>query len=348
MFNTIETLYQENTLSKEALLELLLHLSGKDKKHLFEKAYATRKKHYQNSVYVRGLIEFSNFCKNSCAYCGISTHNKNISRYRMAEHEIIETAQKGYALGFRTFVLQGGEDPYFTDSIFVDILSKIKKSCPDAAITLSIGERKKSSYQAFFNAGADRFLLRHECINETLYKKLHSSMSFDSRIQCLYDLKDIGFQVGSGFMVGVPGQTLFDLADDLLFLKKLNPQMVGIGPFLPHHETPLKDFPAGSSELTYVLLALIRLLLPRVLLPATTSLATLKLENRYKGFSVGANVVMPNLTPFYYRKQYQLYDGKKITDTESFIYLEKLKTETCASGFFIDMGRGDYKEEAQI
>jgi biotin synthase len=341
MINTIDKLYQENTLSKNELLSLLSTISKEDENYLFKKAYETRFKFYQNRVFVRGLIEFSNFCKNPCKYCGISTHNKNITRYRMKKDEIIETAIEGYKLGFKTFVLQGGEDPYFTDLVFIDIISNIKKHCKDAAITLSIGERSKEGYQSFYNAGADRFLLRHETVNHTLYKNLHNHLSLDNRIRCLYDLKNIGYQVGSGFMVGVPGQTLDDLANDLLFLKKLNPHMVGIGPFIPHNETPLKDYPAGSSQMTYRLLALIRLLIPKVLLPSTTALATLKAENRYQGFNVGANVVMPNLTPYKYRKQYQLYNGKKINDTESYIHLADLKQETKEAGFEIDMNRGD-------
>lgn len=339
----VDKLYQEQTLSKSELLALLNGLDTQSARYLFSSAYQRRFQVYQNSVFVRGLIEFSNYCKNPCMYCGISCHNNKVSRYRMSKEEILLAASSGYDLGFRTFVLQGGEDPFFTDDVFLDIVSSLRKKFPDAAITLSIGERSKESYRGLYLAGANRFLLRHECINPKLYAALHPGMSLSNRLQCLLDLKEIGYQVGSGFMVGVPGQKMEDLVDDLLFLKKLNPQMVGIGPFLPHNDTPLKGNMAGSAELTYRLLAIIRLLLPNALIPATTSLATLKAENRYQGFRAGANVVMPNLTPYQYKKEYQLYNGKRITDTESMEALEQLKMETEKEGFFLDMGRGDYK-----
>ena len=344
MINIIDKLYQEQILSKSELTHLLLHIREEEAQYLYKRAYEVRYEHYKNSVYVRGLIEFSNYCKNPCNYCGISTHNKEIERYRMQPEEILKTAAIGHALGFRTFVMQGGEDPAFTDEVFAEIISSIKAAFPDAAVTLSIGEHSRESYQKLYDAGADRFLLRHETINPKLYQALHPDMSYDDRIQALEDLKDIGFQVGTGFMVGVPGQTIADLADDLLFIKALDPHMVGIGPFIPHQSTPLKNEPPGSADLTYTLIAILRLLLPKALIPSTTSLATLNLENRYKGFAVGANVVMPNLTPYDYKKNYHLYDGKKITETESYEALEQLKSECLEAGFYIDMTRGDYKD----
>lgn len=338
---SIEALHEGASPSKSELLHLLSHLDFYYET-LIEKAYALRRLHFGHRVYVRGLIEFTNVCKNPCRYCGISTYNKSVPRIRLTETQIIETAKRGYALGFRTFVLQGGEDAYFKDEMLLGILRAIKESCPEAAMTLSIGERTKESYQQYYDAGADRFLLRHECVNPTLYQNLHPGMSLENRIQCLYDLKSIGFQVGSGFMVGVPGQTLSDLCEDLIFLKALNPQMVGIGPFIPHEKTPLKDAPPGSAKLTYALIAILRILLPKALIPATTSLATLNPQNRYAGFRAGANVVMPNLTPYECKASYQLYDGKKIDDTESADALAKLQRETEKEGFCLDMSRGDY------
>ena len=343
MRDLINELYQEQTLSKANLINLLLHINDEEREYLYEKAYSVRYEHYKNSVYVRGLIEFSNYCKNDCTYCGISIHNKELTRYHMTPEEVIKTAEIGYSLGFRTFVMQGGEDTSFTDDKFAAIISSIKTQFPEAAVTLSIGERSKESYQKLYDAGADRFLIRHETINKKLYEKLHPKMSYENRIKSLFDLKDIGFRVGTGFMVGVPGQEIEDIANDLLFIKELNPHMIGIGPFIPHKNTPLRDESAGSAELTYTLIAILRLMLPTSLIPSTTSLATLKAENRYKGFRVGANVVMPNLTPYDYKKSYQLYDGKKITDTESYEALEQLKKECLDAGFYIDMARGDYK-----
>lgn len=343
MRDLINKLYQEQTLSKSNLITLIKNMNDEDRQYLYEKAYKVRYGNYSNSVYARGLIEFSNYCKNDCMYCGISTHNKDIKRYHMTKEEIITTAEIGYALGFRTFVMQGGEDTSFTDEVFADIIKSIKSAFSDVAITLSIGERSKSSYQMLYDAGADRFLIRHETINKKLYESLHPKMSFDKRIQALYDLKDIGYQIGTGFMVGVPGQTIEDLADDLLFIKELDSHMIGIGPFIPHKNTPLKDEPSGSAELTYTLIAILRLMLPKSLIPSTTSLATLHTNNRYRGFKVGANVVMPNLTPYDYKEKYQLYDGKKITDTESYEALEQLKTQCIDAGFYLDMARGDYK-----
>ena len=343
MRNLINELYQEQTFSKANLITLLQNMSDEDRQYLYEKAYTVRYENYKNSVYVRGLIEFSNYCKNDCYYCGISTHNKEVKRYHMTSEEIIKTAEIGYSLGFRTFVMQGGEDASFTDDTFAKIIASIKAQFPDIAITLSIGERSKASYQKLYDAGADRFLIRHETVNKKLYESLHPKMSYESRMQALYDLKDIGFQIGTGFMVGVPGQDIEDLADDLLFIKDIDSHMVGIGPFIPHKNTPLRNEPAGSAELTYTLIAIIRLMLPKSLIPATTSLATLNMKNRYKGFRVGANVVMPNLTPYDYKKKYQLYDGKKITDTESYEALEQLKNECIDAGFYIDMAKGHYK-----
>ena len=344
IYPIIDTLAKEGTVPKADLLYLLDHIKDEERNYLYQKAHEVRYRHYENTVFVRGLIEFSNYCKNACNYCGISVHNKELKRCRMTSDEIVQTAERGDQIGVRTFVLQGGEDPVFTDEVFVRLIEDIKLKFKDVAITLSAGERSKESYQKFFDAGADRFLIRHEAINKDLYEKLHPQMSHKERIQALYDLKAIGYQVGTGFMVGVPGQTHENLVDDLLFIKDLNPHMVGIGPFIPHKDTPFKGEVSGSAELTYTLLAILRLMLPKSLLPATTSLATLNTKNRYKAFSAGANVVMPNLTPYDYKKNYNLYDGKKITNTESYEALEELKAQCQEAGFRIDMSRGDYKD----
>ena len=285
---------------------------------LSEEAVKIRKKHYGNKVYTRGLIEFTNYCKNNCYYCGIRRGNHHATRYRLTKDEILDCCQNGYLLGFRTFVLQGGEDPWFTDDRLVEIIRSVRENYPDCAITLSAGEKSYNSYKKFREAGADRYLLRHETADEAHYNSLHpEEMSLTTRKQCLYDLKSLGYQVGAGFMVGSPGQTLDNLAEDLIFLKDLNPQMVGIGPFIPHHDTKFAEEKAGSVELTLFLLSVIRILLPKVLLPATTALGTLDTRGREKGLLAGANVVMPNLSPVKNRKQYDLYDNKICTGEEA-------------------------------
>ncbi len=285
---------------------------------LREEAAKLRKQYYGNKVFMRGLIEFTNYCKNNCYYCGIRAGNKNAERYRLTKEEILECCAQGYALGFRTFVLQGGEDPWYTDEKIADIVRAIKDAYPECAVTLSIGEKSRESYRLFREAGADRYLLRHETANEEHYGMLHpASMSLKVRKQCLYDLRELGYQVGAGFMVGSPWQTPEHIAEDLVFLKELQPQMVGIGPFIPHHDTQFADKPAGSVPLTLFLLSVIRILLPKVLLPATTALGTLDPRGREKGMQAGANVVMPNLSPVRNRKQYELYDNKICTGEES-------------------------------
>lgn len=344
MKQLIDALYHTQDANREALHTLIAVEQEEHRQYLYDRAFARRQEHYGNRVYARALIEFSNRCANTCTYCGISIHNQTLQRYRMRADEIVAAAQTGYALGFRTVVLQGGEDKSYSDAEFCTIINQIRTTCPDSSVTLSIGERSRASYQQLYDAGADRFLLRHETINPSLYARLHPGMSFERRIQALYDLKEIGYQVGTGFMVGVPGQTTEDLADDLRFIKELAPHMVGIGPFIPHEATIHRNEPHGSAERTYTLIALIRLLLPSALIPATTSLATLNPNNRYKGFACGANVVMPNLTPHPYKEQYQLYNGKRSTDTESYEVLSTLKQECLDAGFVLDMARGDNKE----
>ena len=297
---------------------------------------------YQNKVFTRGLIEFTNYCKNNCYYCGIRRDNKNAQRYRLTMEEILSCAKQGYELGFRTFVLQGGEDGYFTDDYMVEIISKLKELYPDCAITLSIGEKTKESYQKYFDAGAERYLLRHETANEEHYAKLHpEELSLKSRKLCLWDLKEIGYQVGCGFMVGSPGQNPHTLAEDMKFIEELQPQMVGIGPFVPHHDTPFAKEEAGNVKQTLYLLSLLRLLKPDLLLPATTALGTMDPKGREKGMLAGANVVMPNLSPIGVRKKYELYDNKICTGEEAAECRDCLGQRMKSVGYTLVVERGD-------
>ncbi len=308
-YDIIEKLYNEKNLSDEELMQLI-QTSEYDKK-LFEKADSRRREIYGDEVYLRGLIEFTNYCKNNCYYCGIRRGNSNAVRYRMTKEEILSTCRKGFELGFRTFVLQGGEDPFFTDEKICQIVSEIRSKFPECAITLSIGEKSRDSYRAYFEAGANRYLLRHETASEAHYKKLHPhEMELENRKRCLFDLKEIGYQVGAGFMVGSPFQKAEDIFSDLRFLKKLEPDMIGIGPFISHRDTPFEKYENGSLELTLRLIAILRLLFPYANLPATTALGTIHPQGRELGLKAGANVVMPNLTPVEERKKYLLYDNK--------------------------------------
>ena len=315
----VAKLIENHELSREEYIELLTDWENPEVSQvLTEAAVRLRKQYYGDKVYTRGLIEFTNYCKNDCYYCGIRRGNSHAKRYRLSREEILNCCENGYALGFRTFVLQGGEDPYYTDERMADIVRSIRSGYPDCAITLSIGEKSYESYKLFKEAGANRYLLRHETASEELYRRLHpEEMLLSHRKQCLYDLKALGYQVGAGFMVGSPGQKMEHLAEDLIFLKELQPQMVGIGPFIPHHETRFANETAGSVDLTLFLLSVIRILLPKVLLPATTALGTMDPLGREKGLAAGANVVMPNLSPVKNRKQYDLYDNKICTGEEA-------------------------------
>ena len=297
---------------------------------------------YGKNVYVRGLIEFTNYCRNDCYYCGIRRSNKEAERYRLTEEQIMECCQMGYELGFRTFVLQGGEDPYFTDDRICEIIRNIKNRYEDCAITLSIGEKSRASYERYFEAGADRYLLRHETANECHYRKLHpAELSLENRKRCLWNLKEIGYQVGAGFMVGSPGQTMETLYEDMRFIKELEPHMVGIGPFIPQHSTPFKGEKAGTLEETLKLLSIIRLIHPKVLLPATTALGTIHPMGREKGILAGANVVMPNLSPVSVRKKYELYDHKICTGDEAAECKNCLQSRMEKIGYTIPVDRGD-------
>lgn len=337
----IDKLYINNNLNEAELLFLLKNLDDDSRNYLIEKAYHTRLKSYGKTVFFRGLIEVSNICSRNCFYCGIRAENKNVQRYRLSKEEILLSCEKGYQLGYKTFVLQGGEDPFFKDEVLVDIIKSIKIKYPENAITLSLGERSYESYKALYEAGADRYLLRHETANKALYHSLHPNMNFENRIQCLNNLKEIGYQIGAGFLIGLPNQTLNDFVQDLKFLKNLEPHMVGIGPFIPQKDTPLRYEKGGDAYTTITMLAIIRLLLPDVLLPATTALGTIDPESRNKAFKAGANVIMPNLSPFECRKKYALYDGKVFTNGEAAEEKKKIDENIRQAGFEPVMSRGD-------
>lgn len=325
-------------------LEYLLIAEDKDcLEMLREEAVQTAQKIYGNQVFIRGLIEFTNYCKNDCYYCGIRRSNHCADRYRLTKEEILSCTDTGYELGFRTFVLQGGEDPYFTDARICELVSEIRQKHPDCAITLSIGEKSKESYKRYFNAGADRYLLRHETANGTHYRRLHpDELSLEHRKQCLWDLKEIGYQVGCGFMVGSPGQTTETLYEDLQFIRELMPHMVGIGPFIPQKDTPFAREPAGTMEQTLRLLSIIRLIHPHVLLPATTALGTIHPKGRELGIQSGANVVMPNLSPVDVRDKYKLYDNKICTGDEAAECRFCMENRMKSIGYQIVVSRGDY------
>lgn len=345
MKNLVDKLKEEKTLSSREFLTLLENRNDETDDYIAGLARQTANEHYGNKILVRGLIEFTNYCKNNCYYCGIRCSNKNADRYRLDEEQILECCQNGYDLGFRTFVLQGGEDPVFTDEKILSLVKKIKTEYPDCALTLSVGERDKSAYEAWFSAGADRFLLRHETADSEHYSLLHpDNLSLENRIKCLETLKKIGYQTGCGFMVGSPNQSYEHIVKDLEFIRDFKPQMVGIGPFIPHKDTPFKDHAAGSAELTIFLLSVIRLMLPNVLLPATTALQTLLPDGRKRGFLAGANVCMPNLSPMGVREKYSLYDNKAFSGNESAQSLLSLKKEAEEIGFEVVVDRGDFKE----
>lgn len=340
----IDKLKSTNSLSADEFVYLIENRSAETDKYLYSLSRTVTDSIYGRKVYIRGLIEFTNYCRRDCLYCGIRRSNKNAERYRLTREDILECCKQGFELGFRTFVLQGGEDGYFTDDIICDIVRGIKEKYPDCAVTLSIGEKSGESYKKFREAGADRYLLRHETADREHYSKLHPpSMSCDGRKECLYALKKAGFQTGSGFMVGSPFQTSRTLAEDMLFLKELQPHMVGIGPFIPHHDTPFGSYPSGSADLTVFFIALIRLMLPFALIPATTSLGTSDPMGREKGILAGANVIMPNLSPLSVRKKYMLYDNKLCTGDEAAEHLKELKERMRRVGCEISAGRGDCK-----
>lgn len=344
MINTelIEKLRETKELSRDGFRQLITTMTADDEEYLYKNAREVREEYYGKDVYVRGLIEFTNYCRQDCLYCGIRASNRECERYRLTKEQILECADTGYGLGFRTFVLQGGEDMTFSDDDMCGIIEALKSKYPECAVTLSVGERERESYERYFKAGADRFLLRHESISPEHYSRLHTdSQNIGIRVRCLRDLKDIGFQTGCGIMIGSPYQTVEHIINDLLFMKEFQPHMVGMGPFIPHAQTPFRDEPAGSLEDTLHLLGIVRLMLPYVLLPATTALGTIVPTGRELGLLAGANVVMPNLSPLDVRKKYLLYDGKISTGSEAAECVDDLRKRVESVGYELVTARGD-------
>lgn len=342
--NLIDKLNKNNCLKECEFTQLLSTYTNGDFLYAKDLANEITNKIFGNKIFIRALVEFTNHCKNNCYYCGIQNSNQNIKRYRLTKDEILKSCDKAAKLGFKTFVLQGGEDPYFTENIMVDIIESINKIHPMCAITLSIGEKTPTEYKAYYNAGANRFLLRHETADPIHYKKIHPiNLSLENRINCLYELKEIGYTTGAGFMVGSPFQVTETLAKDFVFLQNLKPHMIGVGPFIPHKDTVFRDQPSGDLELTLFIISLLRIMLKNVLLPATTALASLNKNGRKLGILHGANVVMPNVSPQQNRKQYSLYDNKLSEGIETGENLKELLKELHSIGYEISYDRGDWK-----
>lgn len=339
----IDQLRQERTLPTENLRQLLTHCDASTLEYIRQQAREVAQQHFGRAIYIRGLIEVSNCCRNDCYYCGIRRSNRNVERYRLSKQTILACCQEGYQLGFRTFVLQGGEDRALTDDRIVEIVGSIRQQYPDCAITLSLGEKPRQAYERYFAAGANRYLLRHETYNAAHYRRLHpAGLTIEKRLECLHALKEIGFQTGTGIMVGSPGQSVDDLMADIRFIEQFRPQMIGIGPFLPHHDTPLAASPAGRLEQTLLLLSIFRLMHPAALIPSTTALATLTPDGRQQGIRSGANVVMPNLSPPDTRRKYELYNNKASLGAEAAEGLALLRQQMQAIGYEVSLQRGDF------
>lgn len=344
----IEKLNHDKNLSFEEWHALLSSFTNEDREYAAMLAREIAKENFGDNVYFRGIIEFTNYCKNDCLYCGIRCSNKEVTRYRLTEGEILECCDEGYALGYRTFVIQGGEDPYWDDEKMVPLIKTIRSRFPDCAITLSLGERSRQSYEKLYEAGANRYLLRHETADAEHYAKLHpQNLTLNNRMRCLQDLKEIGYQTGCGMMIGSPYQTTENLVKDMLYIAEFRPQMIGIGPFLPHKDTPFRDEEAGCTEMTLFLLSLCRIMLPEVLLPSTTALGTLQGDGRQLGVLAGCNVVMPNLSPVSVRKKYMLYDNKVGTEDDAKHGIEKLKAQMNEIGYRVHVGRGDFRKKEE-
>ena len=347
IFDLVGKLCSQRGLELDEYAELVANRTEDVARDLARHAFAECERVYDDAVFSRGLIEFTNYCANDCLYCGIRRSNAECNRYRLSDDQIVACAEQGYGLGFRTFVLQGGEDPHTTDEWLCRIVRTLKEAHPDCAVTLSVGERSRESYARLRDAGADRYLLRHETASPLHYRKLHPrSMSYENRMRCRDDLRDLGYAVGVGFMVGSPCQTPSDLAADLKFIERFKPEMCGIGPFVPHHATPFAEYAGGTVELTCFLLSIIRIIQPNVLLPATTALGTIDPEGREKGILAGANVVMPNLSPVEVRADYELYDNKICTGDEAAECAGCLGARMLAVGRRLVVDRGDPKEAA--
>ncbi len=343
LLNKIDELRQSGQLSGGDLKSILRSNSPDAEEYLFAQARSITQDIFGRKIYIRGLIEISNRCKNGCYYCGINRHNRDVQRYSLSREDILECCERGYKMGFRSFVLQGGEDPSLGIEWLERVISDIRRMFADCAITLSLGEMARDWYERLFDAGANRYLLRHESFAGDLYESLHpKDMSHANRLRCLDDLKAIGYQTGTGFMVGAPNQSVDDLVSDILYIKSLSPQMVGIGPFIPHHSTRYNSHPAGSVDMTLKIISIIRLMHPKALIPSTTALATLSAQGRTDGIWSGANVVMPNLSPQMSRKNYSLYDNKAAFGAEGAEGLKLLESELKNINYEISYERGDY------
>ncbi len=340
----IDKLHISHSLTHEEWTALLSTYNEEDRLYAADRARAVTDEIYGKDVFIRGIVEFSNTCNKNCYYCGLRAGNTKLERYRLSIDDIMDCCKDGYEFGFRTFVLQSGEDPYYTTEMICELVKRIKKEFPDCAVTLSIGEKSYEDYKAFKDAGADRYLLRHETANEEHYGKLHpENMSWANRMRCLNDLKSLGFQTGCGVMIGSPEQTIDCLADDMLYMEKLKPEMIGLGPFLPHSDTPFRDKPKGSYEMTLFMISLCRLMLPHALIPATTALGTIKPDGREQGILAGANVIMPNLSPVRVRDKYMLYDNKICTGDASSGCRACIEARVQSVGYNVAITRGDYK-----
>ena len=345
MIELVQRLVSERRLSAEEFRKLISLCDSQTLDYLRKESVRTAQKRFGLGIFIRGLIEISSFCRNDCFYCGLRRSNRLAERYRLSQEQILECCEHGYRAGLRTFVLQGGEDLRLTDEWLVEVISAIRNLYPDVAVTLSLGERDRDSYQRLYDAGATRYLLRHEAANEVLYDSLHPEpMSHNNRIACIEHLKQIGYQTGMGMMIGVKGQSVDNLVEDLLLMERIQPQMIGIGPFIPHRDTPLGNNSAGGLQLTLMMLSIVRLMHPDALIPATTALATLSPEGRKMGILSGANVVMPNLTPSAERRKYSIYENKASSGCESIEGLQALGSELNEIGYHIDYSRGDYKK----
>ena len=345
MMQLAQRLVCERTLHAEQFRALIELCDDHTLDYLRQEAVRTAQKRFGLGIFVRGLIEISSFCRNNCYYCGLRRSNPSAERYRLSHKQIMECCEEGYNAGFRTFVMQGGEDGQLTDEWLEKIITDIRHTYPDAAITLSLGERSIESYERLYLAGATRYLLRHEAADKELYCSIHpTEMSYDNRIACIENLKAIGYQTGMGMMVGVAGQSADSLVQDLLLLERLQPQMIGIGPFIPHCDTPLGDRPAGGLRRTLLMLSIVRIMHPDALIPSTTALATLTPEGRKLGVLSGANVIMPNLTPQSERRKYAIYENKATSGSEAIEGLQALERELSEIGYHIDYSRGDFQK----
>lgn len=340
-----ERLVSEHRLNAEEFRALIESCDDPTLDFLRNEAVRTAQKRFGRGIFVRGLIEISSYCRNNCLYCGLRRDNRNAERYRLTREQILECCKQGYEAGLRTFVLQGGEDAALTDEWLEAVISAIRERYPDAAITLSLGERSEESYARMYKAGANRYLLRHEAADRELYRAIHpDKMSYDNRVACIKTLKNLGYQTGMGMMVGVAGQSVEALVQDLFLMESIQPEMIGIGPFIPHHDTPFGNNAAGDMRQTLLMLAIVRLMFPDALIPSTTALASLSSDGRKQGILSGANVVMPNISPLSLRRKYAIYDNKAISGSEAVEGLNLLERELNEIGYYIDFSRGDFQK----